>query len=92
MSEPKEEKEIEHQHHIVSPLTYAAILGALLVFTALTVLVSYFDLGEWHIAQGVTLFWNPVLALLIAHRPSQTGGIDNSMRQRRHRSSHRRRG
>jgi cytochrome c oxidase subunit 4 len=56
----------DHQHHIVSPLTYAAILGALLVFTGLTVLASYFDLGEWHIAQGVTLFWNPVIALAIA--------------------------
>ena len=34
--------------------------------TALTVLASYFDLGEWHIAPGLTLFWNPVVALAIA--------------------------
>ena len=66
MSEQNEQSELEHQHHVVSPITYATILGALLVLTGLTVLASYFDLGEWHIAQGVTLFWNPVIALLIA--------------------------
>ena len=27
---------------------------------------SYVDLGEWHIAPGITLFWNPVVALAIA--------------------------
>lgn len=42
------------------------ILLALLVGTALTVLASYIDLGEWHIAPGLTLFWNPVVALAIA--------------------------
>ncbi len=31
-----------------------------------TVSASYFDLGEWHIAPGLTLFWNPVVALAIA--------------------------
>ncbi len=56
----------EHEHHIVSPKTYLAILFALLVGTALTVAASYFDLGEWHIAPGLTLFWNPVVALAIA--------------------------
>ena len=56
----------EHEHHIVSPKTYLAILFALLAGTALTVLASYFDLGEWHIAPGLTLFWNPVVALAIA--------------------------
>ena len=34
--------------------------------TALTVWASFFDLGEWHIAPGLTLFWNPVVALAIA--------------------------
>ena len=32
----------------------------------MTVLASYVDLGEWHIAPGLTLFWNPVVALAIA--------------------------
>jgi cytochrome c oxidase subunit 4 len=54
------------EHHIVSPKIYVAILFALLLGTALTVLASYFDLGEWHIASGLTLFWNPVVALAIA--------------------------
>jgi len=56
----------EQEHHIVSPLTYVIILLALLVGTALTVLASFYDLGEWHIAPGLTLFWNPVVALAIA--------------------------
>jgi len=56
----------EHEHHIVSPLTYLAILIALLCATALTAGMSYIDLGEWHIAPGLTLFWNPVVALAIA--------------------------
>jgi cytochrome c oxidase subunit 4 len=56
----------EQEHHIVSPVTYLAILGALLVGTAVTVWASYVDLGEWHISQGLTIFWNPVLALAIA--------------------------
>jgi cytochrome c oxidase subunit 4 len=51
------------------------IFAALLAGTALTVLASYFDLGEWHVAlslfgwhwnPGLTLFWNPVVALAIA--------------------------
>ena len=66
MSEPNQQHELEHEHHIVSPVTYMIIFGALLVGTALTVLASYFDLGEWHIAAGLTLFWNPVVALAIA--------------------------
>ena len=56
----------EHEHHIVSPAIYASILLALLVATASTVWASYIDLGEWHIAPGLTLFWNPVVALAIA--------------------------
>jgi len=63
------------EHHIVSPFTYLAILLALLIFTGLTVWASYVDLGEWHIVfslfgwhydTGLTLFWNPVVALAIA--------------------------
>jgi cytochrome c oxidase subunit 4 len=63
-----EQKVVEHdqEHHIVSPVIYLTILGALLVGTALTVWASYIDLGAWQIAPGLTLFWNPVVALLIA--------------------------
>ena len=61
------EKEIlESEHHIVSPMLYLAILVALLFATGLTVWASFIDLGEWHIAPGLTLFWNPVVALAIA--------------------------
>jgi cytochrome c oxidase subunit IV len=56
----------EHEHHVVSPLTYLTILGALLVFTAFTVWMSFIDLGEWRLPFGLTLFWNPVVALAIA--------------------------
>ncbi len=58
--------EYTEQHHIVSPALYAAILVALLILTATTCGMSYIDLGEWHVAPGVTLFWNPVVALAIA--------------------------
>ena len=54
------------EHHIVSPVIYLIIILALLVATATTVWASYLDLGEWHIAPGVTIFWNPVVALAIA--------------------------
>ena len=64
MNEPHAQH--EQEHHIVSPFTYLIILLALLVGTALTVLASFYDLGEWHIAPGLTLFWNPVVALAIA--------------------------
>ena len=61
------EKEIlESEHHIVSPVIYMGILGLLLVATGLTVWASYIDLGEWHITQRLTIFWNPVVALAIA--------------------------
>ena len=56
----------DHEHHIVSPVIYLVILLSLLVGTGLTVWASYIDLGEWHIAPGLTLFWNPVVALAIA--------------------------
>lgn len=67
MSEEKEQREQHDQElHIVSPLTYLAIVCALLVATGLTVWASYIDLGEVHILPGITLFWNPVVALAIA--------------------------
>jgi cytochrome c oxidase subunit 4 len=56
----------EQEHHIVSPVIYLSILAALFVGTGITVWASYIDLGEWHISPGVTVFWNPVVALAIA--------------------------
>jgi cytochrome c oxidase subunit 4 len=56
----------EQEHHIVSPMIYLSILGVLLVGTAVTVWASFIDLGEWQIAPGLTIFWNPVVALAIA--------------------------
>ena len=46
----------ENHQHIVSPITYLMIFGALLVGTALTIGASYLELGAW----------NPVIAILIA--------------------------
>jgi cytochrome c oxidase subunit 4 len=68
MSEQKthDDHQYDGEHHIVSPVVYLTILLALLVFTGLTVWASFVDLGEWHIAPGITLFWNPVVALAIA--------------------------
>ncbi len=56
----------EQEHHIVSPVIYLMILAALLTATGLTVWASYIDLGEWRVAPGITVFWNPVVALAIA--------------------------
>jgi len=66
MSEHNQEDEQGQEHHVVSPVTYGLILLALLIFTGLTVWMSFIDLGEWHIAACLTLFWNPVVALAIA--------------------------
>jgi cytochrome c oxidase subunit IV len=56
----------DQELHIVSPFLYLGILLALLTATGLTVWASYIDLGDWNIAPGITLFWNPVVALAIA--------------------------
>ncbi|MGP8269042.1 MAG: cytochrome C oxidase subunit IV family protein [Terracidiphilus sp.] len=49
-------KRAEHEHHIVGPGVYVAILCALLTGTGLTVWASLLELG----------LWNPVIALAIA--------------------------
>ena len=47
----------EHsEHHIVTPFIYMLVFGTLLLFTALTVVAAYLDLG----------IFNPVVALAIA--------------------------
>jgi cytochrome c oxidase subunit 4 len=61
------EHDQDHEQHIVSPATYGLILLALLIGTAVTVWASYFDLGETRLFNtGLTIFWNPVVALAIA--------------------------
>jgi cytochrome c oxidase subunit 4 len=64
-NETNAEAEYHEQHHVVSPVLYGVILFVLLCATALTCGMSYIDLGDWHVF-GVTLFWNPVVALAIA--------------------------
>lgn len=49
-------KHDEHEHHIVSPKVYLAIVLALLVLTTATVLASYVEMGVF----------NPIVALAIA--------------------------
>jgi cytochrome c oxidase subunit 4 len=44
------------EHHIVSPMVYLVIFGALLACTALTIGASYLEMGAW----------NPVVAIAIA--------------------------
>ena len=56
----------DHEHHIVSPVIYLTILLALLLFTGLTVWMSFIDLGEWHIARASRSSGIPVVALAIA--------------------------
>ena len=47
----------EHaEHHIVTPFTYGIVFVTLLIFTGLTVMAAYIDLG----------IFNPVVALAIA--------------------------
>ncbi|MGA2673927.1 MAG: cytochrome C oxidase subunit IV family protein [Terracidiphilus sp.] len=61
MSEPN-----EHAHHIVGPKVYVTILFALLLGTALTVGASFVDLGAWHLTSTLVIYWNPIVALVIA--------------------------
>ncbi|MGB6728253.1 MAG: hypothetical protein WBE74_20345, partial [Terracidiphilus sp.] len=63
MSETNANHDHDQEHHIVSPTIYLAILLALLFFTGLTVVASYVDMGETHLAighfdTGFTLYWN----------------------------------
>lgn len=47
----------EHaEHHVVTPFTYGIVFITLLIFTGLTVIAAYIDLG----------IFNPVVALAIA--------------------------
>ena len=64
MSEPT-----EHAHVIVSPKVYAGVFGALLFFTALTVGVSYLELGVFNAvaALGIAVIKGVLVVLFFMH-------------------------
>ena len=67
MSETTEhDQHSDHEHHIVSPVTYLIILGSLLVGTGITVWASFIDMGDTPLPFGLVLHWNPVVAIAIA--------------------------
>lgn len=45
----------EHQHHIVQPGTYIAVILTLMVLTATTVAVAYVDLGKFNIVVALAI-------------------------------------
>ncbi|KAF0249476.1 MAG: cytochrome c oxidase subunit IV [bacterium] len=57
------------KHHIVQPTTYAAILGALLVFTVLTYSVAFIDLGVLSnfVAMGIAVTKATLVVLFFMH-------------------------
>src|SRR5689334_4534817 len=60
----------EHsKHHIVQPSTYAAILGALLVFTVITYYVAFIDLGVLSnfVAMGIAITKATLVILFFMH-------------------------
>lgn len=60
----------EHsENHIVSPLQYCMVFGTLLLFTGLTVVAAYIDLGVLNpiIALGIASFKAVVVILFFMH-------------------------
>jgi cytochrome c oxidase subunit 4 len=60
----------EHaEHHIVSPLQYGMVFATLLLFTGLTVVAAYIDLGVLNpiIALGIASFKAVVVILFFMH-------------------------
>lgn len=56
-------------HHIVTPLMYSAVFGTLLLFTLLTVIAAYIDLGWANpvIALGIASFKAVIVILFFMH-------------------------
>ena len=52
------------EHHVDSPFTLVMVFLALIALTALTVALSFLNLGMWHTAVGLTI--GAVKALLVA--------------------------
>lgn len=60
----------EHgENHIVSPLQYCMVFGTLLLFTGLTVVAAYIDMGVLNpiIALGIASFKAVVVILFFMH-------------------------
>jgi len=60
----------EHgEHHIVTPIQYCMVFGTLLLFTALTVVAAYIDLGALNpiIALGIACFKAVIVILFFMH-------------------------
>ncbi len=60
----------EHgEHHVVTPLTYMMVFGTLLLFTAITVVAAYVDLGVLNpvVALGIASFKAVVVILFFMH-------------------------
>jgi cytochrome c oxidase subunit 4 len=60
----------EHgEHHIVTPIQYCMVFGTLLLFTALTVVAAYIDLGALNpvIALGIASFKAVIVILFFMH-------------------------
>lgn len=58
-----------HVHHITPLKIYYAVAAALLIFTAITVVVAQFDFGQWNmvVAMAVAAFKATLVALFFMH-------------------------
>jgi cytochrome c oxidase subunit 4 len=58
-----------HEQHIVSPMIYLMIFGALLICTLLTVGASYLEMGPWNpvVALGIACFKATLVVLFFMH-------------------------
>jgi cytochrome c oxidase subunit 4 len=58
----------EHEEHVVSPLIYVAVLIALMILLALTLIAAFVDLDKLLAGQhnSGTAYWNMTVAILIA--------------------------
>lgn len=60
----------EHaEHHIVSPLQYSMVFGTLLLFTGLTVVAAYVEIGVFNpiVALGIATFKAVIVILFFMH-------------------------
>jgi len=63
---PKEQDVHDTLNHVVPPSIYMIVGAVLLFLTASTVWASYLELGTWSPLPGLSIAWNPVVALFIA--------------------------
>jgi cytochrome c oxidase subunit 4 len=60
----------EHgEHHLVTPAQYSIVFGTLLVFTAVTVIAAYVDMGVFNpiAALGIASFKAVIVILFFMH-------------------------